>query len=206
MTVGTFLIAIIAALVLIIVFASIALFAGDSNFFKNKQNKNSAVAAFNRSVHRAATFKNFEVMENTTLEFDGQKYSFDAILLSSWGTIGIKASYAKGDIYGGVNDVNWLCVPNTTVSKKEYFENPVREISGSVKFFKELYKSEKVKGGSSDSFVVFPFGKTQLYLGKNTPAYKVEDLQKVLSEHKYSADNGADVQAMKTALEKYSVK
>lgn len=206
MTVGTLLIAVMALLVLLIVFASIALFAGDKDFFKNRQNKNSAVAAFSRSIHRAAAFKNFEVVENITLEFDGQKYSFDAVLLSAYGTIGLKASYTKGDIYGGVNDVNWLCVPKTTISHKEYFENPAREISGSVKFFKELYKAEKVKGGSSDSFVVFPFAKTQLYLGKNTPAYKVEDLQKVLSEHKYSINNGADVQAMKAALEKYSVK
>lgn len=194
------------ALVFIITFASIALYAGDSNFFKNKQKKDGAESSFHRTLRRIATLKNFEVMENVALEFEGEKYSFDAVLLSGYGTIGIKASYEKGDIYGGVNDVNWLCVPNTTLSHKEYFANPVKEISGSVRFFKDLYKTEKVKGGSADSFVLFPFSKTTLYLGKNTPAYTLADAQNVLSEHKYCVNNNADVQAMKAALEKYMVK
>ena len=193
-------------LVIIITFAAIALYAGDNNFFKNRQKETGAKSSFIRTIHRLATFKDFEVMENVNLEFNGEKYSFDAVLLSSYGTIGIKASYAKGDIYGGVNDVNWLCVPNTTISKKEYFENPVRTLSGSVRFFKELYKAEKVKGGSADSFVVFPYSKATLYLGKNTPAYTLNDVQNVLGEHKYSLNNNADVAAMKAALEKYSVK
>lgn len=206
MTIGTLITVLFIGIVFVLMFSAIALFSGDSNFFKNRQKQGSAEAAFGRAVHRAATFKNFEVMENVTLEFDGSRHSFDAVLLSAYGTVGIKACYRKGDIYGGVNDVNWLCVPNTTVSKKEYFENPVRETAGSTKFFKDLYKAEKVKGGSADSFVVFPFSKSNLYLGKNTPAYPLADLQNVLGEHKYNLDNGADVQAMKAALEKYSVK
>lgn len=206
MTIGYFLTLLFIVVAFILIFAAIALFAGDNNFFKERQKKGSAENSFGRAIRRAATMKNFEVMENVTLEFGGSRYSFDALLLSDWGTVGIRACYAKGDIYGGVNDVNWLCVPKTTISQKEYFENPVREISGSTKFFKELYKAEKTKCGSADSFVVFPYAKTNLYLGKNTPAYTLENMQNVLSEHKYSLNNGADVQAMKAALEKYSVK
>ena len=200
------LVAMFVGIVFLLTFAAIALYAGDKNFFKNRQKESGAKASFGRTIHRLATFKDFEVMENVNLEFNGEKYSFDVVLLSSYGTIGIKASYEKGDIYGGVNDVNWLCVPNTTISKKEYFENPVRQLSGCVRFFKELYKTEKVKCGSADSFVVFPYSKTTLYLGKNTPAYTLNDVQNVLGEHKYNLNNNADVAAMKAALKKYSVK
>lgn len=199
------LIALFVGIVLVMTFAAIALYAGDKNFFKNRQKQNGAENSFGRTIHRIATLKNFKIMENVTLEFNGEKYSFDAILLSAYGTIAVKASYKKGDIYGGVNDVNWLCVPNTTVSLKEYFENPVRELGGSVRFFKELYKAEKVKCGSADSFVVFPFSKTALYLGKNTPAYTLENAQNVLSDAKYSVNHNADVDAMEAALKKYIV-
>ena len=200
------LIAMFVGLVFILTFAALALYSGDKNFFKNRQKENSAKSAFTRAMHRAATFKDFELIEDITVEFEGEKFSFDTILLSTYGTVGIKACYAKGDIYGGVNDVNWLCVPNTTISKKEYFENPVRSLSGSVRFFKELYKAEKVKCGSADSFVVFPYSKTTLYLGKNTPAYTLNQAQDILGEHKYCINNNADVEAMKAALEKYRVK
>ena len=203
MTLNTMLVVMFVGLVIIITFAAIALYAGDNNFFKNRQKKDSAKGAFARTIHRVATLKNFEVMENVTLEFGGEKFSFDAVLLSAYGTVGVKACYAKGDIYGGVNDVNWLCVPNTTLSHKEYFDNPVRELSGSVRFFKDLYKAEKVKCGSADSFVVFPFSKTSLYLGKNVPACTLSDAQNVLSDQRYATNNGADVAAMKAALEKY---
>ena len=200
------LIAMFVGLVFILTFAALALYSGDKNFFKNRQKENSAKSSITRAMHRAATFKDFELIEDITVEFEGEKFSFDTILLSTYGTVGIKACYAKGDIYGGVNDVNWLCVPNTTISKKEYFENPVRSLGGSVRFFKELYKAEKVKAGSADSFVVFPYSKTTLYLGKNTPAYTLNQAQDVLGEHKYSINNNADVEAMKAALEKYRAK
>lgn len=206
MTFDALFIVLFAGLLLVLAFAAFALYTGDNNFFKNRQKQDSAKSAFSRTMHRIAVLKNYEVMENITLEFNGEKFFFDALLLSGYGTVGISACYAKGDIYGGVNDVNWLCVPNTTLSHKEYFENPVRQLGGSVRFFKDLYKAEKVKGGSADSFVVFPFSKTTLYLGKNAPAYTLSDAQEVLSGQKYAADNGADVAAMKTALEKYIVK
>ncbi|MBE6887221.1 MAG: NERD domain-containing protein [Ruminococcaceae bacterium] len=206
MTLNNLFIILFAGILLVLAFAGFALYTGDSNFFKNRQKQDSAKTAFSRTMHRIAVLKNYEVMENVTFEFNGEKFSFDVVLLSGYGTVGIKACYAKGDIYGGVNDVNWLCVPNTTLSHKEYFENPVRQLGGSVRFFKDIYKAEKVKGGSADSFVVFPFSKTTLYLGKNAPAYTLGDAQDVLSGQKYAADNSADVAAMKTALEKYIVK
>ena len=201
------LISIVIGLVLVAVFAGFALYMGDNNFFKKRQKESGAKNAFERAVKSAATLKNFTVMGSTTISFEGESYTFDALLLSEYGTIAVNAVYAKGDIYGAANDDSWVCVQTEAAGKKEYFANPVRAQLGCVRFFKDLYKAEKVKGGFADSAVVFPFSKTELYVTpKHINAFTLSGFREKLGDAKYSADNKADVQAMKAAIEKYSVK
>jgi hypothetical protein len=58
----------------------------------------------------------------------------------------------------------------------------------------------------SDRVVVFPAKNTELFAGKNTNVYTLKSLEAKLSTDKYQADKGADIAAMKAALEKYTVK
>ncbi len=199
------LISIVIGLVLIALFAGFALYMGDNNFFKKKQKESAARSSFDRAIKNAATLKNFTVMGKTTISFEGESYTFDALLLSEYGTIAVNAVYAKGDIYGNANDEEWVCVP--TAGNKEYFANPVKAQLGCVRFFKDLFKAEKVKGGFADSVVVFPFSKTALYVTpKHINAFTLAGFKEKLGDAKYSADNKADIAAMKAAIEKYSVK
>ena len=200
-------ISIILGLVFIAMFAGLALYMGDSNFFKKRQNENGAKSAYERAIRNVSTLKNFTVMGRTTVSFEGEEYTFDNLLLSEYGTIAVNAVYEKGDIYGNANDDEWVCVPTAAVSNKHYFANPVKSQLGVVRFFKEIYKKEKVKGGFSDSCVVFPYSKTELYVTpKHINAFTLAGFKVKLNDAKYAADNKADVEAMKAAIEKYTVK
>lgn len=201
------LLAIIIGLIFILTFAGFALYMGDSNFFKRRQKESSAKSSFERALRNLSTLKNYTVMENVTLAFGGETRTFEALLLSEYGTVAVNAVYAKGDVYGSANEDVWVCVPTAAVSKKEYFANPVKAQVGCVRFFKDLYKAEKVKCGFADSCVVFPYSKTVLYVTpKHINAFTLAGFKEKLNDAKYSADNKADVDAMKAAIEKYTVK
>ena len=56
------------------------------------------------------------------------------------------------------------------------------------------------------SIAVIPAKNAELFTGKNTNVYTIKTLEAKLSTDKYQADKGADIPAMKAALEKYTVK
>lgn len=202
-----FLIVLFIGIASIAMFAGFAIYMGDSNFFKKRQTEKAAQNSYNAAVRRAASLKSFEVVSDVTLAADGESYHFDTLLLSEYGTIAVNAVYQKGDIYGGANDDEWVCVPKTAVNHKEYFANPLKAQAGCVRFFKDLYKAEKVKGGNVDSIVVFPYSKTILYTTPKTiNAFDLKGFKEKLTDNKYYANNRADIAAMKAAVEKYSVK
>lgn len=202
-----FFMAVIIGLIFIITFAGFFLLRDDGRSFKRKQTEEGAKKAFDRTVRTVCSLYNFEATGRTTLRFSGEEYTFDEILLSEYGTIAISSVYRKGDVYGAVNDDEWICITAAEGGKKERFANPFRAQNGCVKFFKELYKQEKAKGGFADSFVVFPYGNSILYVTpRNANAVTLATLKERLGQPKYLADNHADVAAMKAAIEKYSVK
>ena len=116
----------------------------------------------------------------------------------------IKSCFEQGEIYGEAKDEKWCAVDKD--GKKTYFANPMDTTNGSVKFFKELYNSEKAKYGISEAVVVFPAKNTNLFVGKRTEVYSLKALEEKLVSDKYQQDKGADIEAMKAALEKHTVK
>lgn len=192
------------ALTIVVATVVYALMTGTVKVKKSKESKDSMNTSFMRAVRRFADLKGFEVLGKTKLSFGGEEFTFDAILLGFFGTIAIKASYAGGEIYGSYKDDSWCSVDEN--GKKTYFENPVNELAGSVRFFKDLYAAEKAKGGMADSFAVFAGKKTKVFADKRCNVYTMDNLSEKLTGEKYAKDNGADIQAMKTALAKYTVK
>ena len=204
---NNFFMAVIIGLIFILTFAGFFLINGTGSFVKKKQNADGAKKAFERTIKTVCSLYNFETTGPRTIRFGDEQYTFDEILLSEYGTIAVNAVYRKGDIYGSANDEEWICVPDTETSRKERFANPVKTQNGCVRFFKEMYKQEKAKCGNADSLVVFPFGKCILYITpKQTGAFTLAGLKEKLGEAKYTANNKADIAAMKAALEKYTVK
>ncbi|MEG0019565.1 MAG: NERD domain-containing protein [Oscillospiraceae bacterium] len=154
-------------------------------------------------LKRFSSVKNFDVLPKTTIEFDGVQFTFDAILVGFFGTIAISGVNLSGEIYGETNSDQWAQVLE---GRRAEFANPLKELNGSVRFFKEMYKQEKTKFGNVDSLVVFTSKKVELYAGKKSPAIAVDQLYSKLDVEKYLTDNGADMEAMKATIAKYTVK
>ena len=196
----------IMAIVLLAAMITFAIFSGKLELFKNKKTQSSdeISTTLMKSLKRFAGLRDMELLGKTTLSFGGETFDFDAILLTYYGTIAVKSCFAQGEIYGEAKDEKWVAIDKN--SKRTHFENPMSSANGSVKFFKELYGAEKAKCGLSEAVVVFPAKNTELFTGKNTNVYTIKTLEAKLSTDKYQADKGADIAAMKAALEKYTVK
>ena len=196
----------IMAIVLLAAMITFAIFSGKLELFKNKKTQSSdeISTTLMKSLKRFAGLRDMELLGKTTLSFGGETFDFDAILLTYYGTIAVKSCFAQGEIYGEAKDEKWVSIDKN--GSRSHFANPMSSANGSVKFFKELYGAEKAKCGLSEAVVVFPAKNTELFTGKNTNVYTIKTLEAKLSSDKYQADKGADIAAMKAALEKYTVK
>lgn len=152
------------------------------------------------AVNKFARMRDFTVMGPTTLEFGGQSYSFDAILLSYYGTVAFKTVPFAGDVYGDGDKDEWVRIFEGV---RKNFANPVKASSGSVRLFRDIYRREKVKGGLSETMIVFTNRDANVAVSRSLPVCHVNDLDAKLTGAKFIADNNADIPAMKRALEKY---
>jgi len=206
LTSSAFAVSAITAIVLLAAMLTFALFSGKLEFFKKDKTQTNDAIDTNliKTLKRFAGLRDVEIMGKTSLSFGGETFDFDAILLSYYGTIAVKSCYEQGEIYGDIKEENWVSIAKD--GKKTYFANPIGKTNGSVKFFKELYNAEKVKFGTSEAVVVFPARNVDLYAGKRADVYTLKSLEAKLTSDKYQSDKGADIKAMKAALEKYTVK
>lgn len=154
------------------------------------------------ALTRFARPRSFKTFGKTTIEFNGEKQTYDAILLSFYGTIAFKANPKGGDIYGDSNKDVWTQVFK---GEKKNFPSPLDDVRGASRFFREIYRKENVKFGQVEGMVVFTNREVAVAVPKSAPACKADKLNEMLQGKKYIADNGADIEAMKAALEKYIV-
>ena len=153
-------------------------------------------------LKRFATMKNFTVLGKTKIVFEGEEFSFDAIMLGYYGTIGIKSVDYTGEVFGQLRDKEWVHILE---GKRTEFANPMESLNGSVRFFKDLYKAEKVKAGNSDAFVAFTSNKCEAFVGKSDKALCLDKVYAHLNTTVYLKDNGASIEDMKNAIAKYTV-
>lgn len=174
----------------------------DIIFFRRKKYKMDEKGGekLESALNKFTRMRDFEVLGKTTLTFEGKSYTFDAILFSFFGTVAFNIAPQGGEIYGDNSGDDWVQIFS---GKRTTFANPVSEMTGSVKLFKDIYRSEKVKCGQTDTMVVFTNKDASVAVPRNLPVCHVSDLNTKLENAKYLADNGADIQAMKAAVEKY---
>ncbi len=190
-------------MILICIFVGLYAFGGeDLVFFRKKHyetdpdtNKNleEALAKFNRG-------RDFEVLGKTTLEYNGKAYTYDAILLSYYGAVVFGAMPQAGEIYADLNDKEWVSVWQKT---RKTFPSPVEVLNENAKVLKDLFRDEKVKAGYSDVMAVFTNKDAIVAVSKVLPACHAKKLNEKLTSAKYLADNGANINGMKAAIEKY---
>ncbi len=154
-----------------------------------------------KSLNKFVRGRDFKVMGRTTIEFNGSIHTFDAILLSYYGAFGFAAAPQGGDIYGELNDEQWVAVFQ---GSRTPFYSPIMAMNGSVKTLKDIFRAEKVKCGNVESMAVFTNKDANVAVARSLAACHVNNLAAKLATPKYLADNGSDIDGMKAALEKYS--
>ena len=155
-----------------------------------------------KELNKFTRLRDYKVLGRTTLRFGETEYTYDAIMLTYYGTIVFTAAPQGGEIYGDTSDDSWVMIYE---GKRRPFRNPMLNMNGSEKFFREMYRAENVKFGKTDMFVVFPNKDASVAVtSKNGNVCKVDRMSGIL-EKKYFADNGADIDAMEAAIKKYTV-
>ena len=190
-------------LVLIIVFTFLWIMGGeDIVFFRKKKYPidPNANETLQRAVDRFAAPREYRVLGPTTIEFEGETHYFDAILLSLYGTVAFKAAPWGGEIYGDPGEETWLQVFE---GARRRFDDPTKDLAGVAKFFRDIYRAEKVKYGKTDAMVVFTNKKTVVAVPRTAPVCTADDLGTRL-EKNYLADNSADIAGMRRAIDKYT--
>ncbi len=190
--------------VLVILFLFLYLMGGDDIiFFRRKKYPQDPKAGekLKNAVERFAVRRDYKVLGPITLEREGERYSFDAVMLGLWGTVAFKAAPRAGEIYADTDSDGWLQVFE---GEREYFPDPLKELTGVGKFFRELYRAEGVKYGKTDALVVFTRNNTSVAVSRFSPVCHISDLSAKL-EKNYLSDNGARIDRMREALEKYRV-
>lgn len=199
-----------AYIVLIIISAFMMLFYLDAGsgrnifYFKKKKYNIDPEAEQNleKVLKKYVRSRDFKLLPRTTINFNGTEFTFDAILLAYSGTVAFVSDGHGGQIYGDATEPDWTQVFEGT---KIHFSNPLKALNGSVKFFRDIYRFEKVKCGETDAMLVFTNREVGVAVPKSLPVVQLPDLLKKLEGGKYLADNKADIDAMERAIKKYTV-
>lgn len=173
----------------------------DIIFFRKKQYDIDPKAGekLTDGLNKFSRSRDFAVMGPTTIEFEGKEYSFDALLFTYAGVTAFSLQPQIGETYAELSNEEWATLWQ---GKRSTFPNPLLKMESNEKLFRELFRAEGVKYGKTQNMVVFTNNKANLVAGRAVPACHVVDLDKKLSE-RCLADNGANINGMKAAVEKY---
>ena len=190
--------------ILVCIFLYLYFVGGDDIiFFRKKKHAVDPKSAekINSELAKFARSRDCVVMGPATIEFEDKKFSYDALLLSYAGTYVIAKQPEIGEVYAELTTAEW---PIKWNGQRNTVANPLDAMKDGEKLLRELYRAEGCKYGTTNSIVVFTNKNANVVAQRNVPVCHVVDLGKKLADMKATADNGAAIEAMKAAIEKYS--
>ena len=190
--------------ILVCIFLYLYVVGGDDIiFFRKKKHEIDPKAAekISSELNKFARSRDCVVMGPATIEFEGKEFSYDALLLSYAGTFVIAKQAEIGEVYAELTTAEW---PIKWNGQRNTVANPLNAMKDGEKLLRELYRAEGCKYGTTNSVVVFTNKNANVVAQRNVPVCHVVDLGKKLADMKATADNGASLEAMKAAIEKYS--
>lgn len=192
--------------ILVLLFGYLYFMGGDDIiFFRKKKHDIDPKAAekLNNALSKFARTRGYSVMGPVTVEFEGVEHHFDALLFGTSGTMAVSLQPQIGQIYGDLTSEEWAKIWN---KERTTFASPVLAMEGNIKFLRDIYRAEGVKFGISQNLVVFTNKNCDVIVSRNTPACHVDNLDKKMADMKFISDNGANIEGMKAAIEKYAKK
>ena len=189
--------------ILVCIFLYLYIVGGDDIiFFRRKKHEIDPKAGekVTGELAKFARSRDCVVMGPATIEFDGKEFSYDALLLTYAGTYIFTHKAEIGEVYAELTAAEWAHRWNGERTK---IANPLPSMKEGEKLLREMYRAEGCKYGTTESIVVFTNKNANVVAQRNVPVCHVVDLSKKLADMKATADNGANMEIMKVAIEKH---
>ena len=156
-------------------------------------------------LKRYAGIRQFKVLADLNLEYEGKKAHFDQVLIGFYGISFITCLSESVAYYGQEQDEKWSRVDG---SKKEYVPNPLIAGENGIDTVRQIFSKNQVYNIQMEHLVVFAGArkKTEVYVKASAPVLKRKELQQLLGRVKYQKDNSVDVDQLAALLEKYAKK
>lgn len=157
-------------------------------------------------LKRFAGIRQFKVLTDLDLEYDGRKAHFDEVLIGFYGISFVTCLNESASYYGQERDEKWSCVKSD--NQRFYLPNPVSAGVEGIDVVRHIFSSNQVYNIQMEHLVVFTGSgkKTEVFVKTSSPALKRKDLKNLLGKVKYQKDNSVDVSKLADLLEKYAAK
>ena len=189
--------------ILVMLFGYLYVVGGDDIIFFRKKKYEVDPKSGEKLMDALAKFtrgRDYEVMGPATVEFEGKEFSYDALVLTLAGTVIVNAQPLIGEFYAELTTEKWTRLWN---GDRSSIENPLHALKDGEKLLRDIFRAEGCKFGTTQSVVAFTNKNSNVVAARTLPVCGVADLPKKLADMKATADNGANVQAMKAAVEKH---
>ena len=154
-----------------------------------------------RLLRRFAGIRRFQVLSGLSLPLRGKAVKIDHILIGFFGIMLVTVRNAKGTVYGGGRDKNWVqVVTKHEQEKRGTFPNPIPENQEALEAVRQVLLDNKVYKIPIENYIVFANKKAVLNIERGLPVMTFSQFKKLLKRAKYSDDGNTDVEQIAKLL------
>ena len=154
-----------------------------------------------RLLRRFAGIRRFQVLSGLSLPLRGKAVKIDHILIGFFGIMLVTVRNAKGTVYGGGRDKNWVrVVTKHEQEKRGTFPNPIPENQEALEAVRQVLLDNKVYKIPIENYIVFANKKAVLNIERGLPVMTFPQFKKLLKRTKYSDDGNTDVEQIDKLL------
>lgn len=155
-------------------------------------------------LKRFAGIRQFKVLTDLDLAFEGQTAHFDQVLIGFYGISFITCLGESAAYYGQERDAIWSRVDDG--NKKVSFPNPLLAGEKGIDTVRRIFSKNGVYNIQMEHLLVFAGTrkKTEVYVKSSVPVLKRKELGQLLDKVKYQKDNSVDVQKLAGLLQQYA--
>lgn len=156
-------------------------------------------------LKRFAALRQYKVLSDVTVQYEGKKAHFDQILVGVYGISFVSCLADSAAYYGQEREEKWAKVDSKT-GKKSYFANPITAGEKAIDLVRRVFSKNNVYGIQMEHLIVFAGSprKTEIFVKGSIPMLRRSDLKKLLDKVRYEEDRGVDVEKIVKLLQDHA--
>lgn len=162
------------------------------------QGREYGVAKAVAMAQRFARGNDYKVIAPATLMRAGNTARLDALVVGSFGVLGVKALGYSGEVYGSAGEDTWVQVAPD--GKRNPFKNPLTEAAADVRVIRDALFSAKQKLVPVEVVCVFTDTTASIAVPRSTGHYTMRTFKELLGKEKYREDKGVNIALAQEAL------